>query len=68
MKSKKASFVIKILLKNNFVLVRSKGSHSIFKNGGITLIVPYHGLNREIPIGTLMAIIKQSGLDKDLFI
>lgn len=68
MKSKKAPFVIKILGKNGFVLSRSKGSHSIYKKGDITLIVPYHGLNREIPIGTLLAIIKQSGLDKDLFL
>ena len=68
MKSKKASFVIKVLVKNNFIFVRSKGSHSIYKNEKVTIIIPYHGLNREIPIGTLLAIIKQSGLDKDLFL
>ncbi len=68
MKSKKAAFVIKILLKHGFVLVRSKGSHSVYKKDLVTVIVPYHGLNREIPVGTLLAIIKQSGLDKKLFL
>lgn len=68
MKSKKASFVIKVLVKNGFLLIRSKGSHVIYKNKSTMVIVPYHGLNREIPIGTLLAIIKQSRLDKDLFV
>jgi predicted RNA binding protein YcfA (HicA-like mRNA interferase family) len=68
MKSRKAAFVVKILLKNGFVLARSKGSHAIYKNNQTTVIVPYRGLNREIPIGTLLAIIKQLGLEKDLFL
>lgn len=68
MKSKKASFVTKVLLGNGFVLIRSKGSHVIYKKGVSMVIVPYHGMNREIPIGTLLAIIKQSGLSKDLFL
>jgi mRNA interferase HicA len=68
MKPKKASFVIKVLVKNGFVLSRTKGSHSIYKKDGVLVIVPYHGLNREIPVGTFLGIIKQSGLDKDLFL
>lgn len=67
MKPKKASFVIKILMQNGFVLSRTSGSHSIYKNGVVTVIVPYHGRNNEIPIGTLLSIIRQSEIDKSLF-
>ena len=34
---------------------------------GVIVIVPYHGNSKEIPIGTMLNIIKQSCLDKDLF-
>ena len=67
MKAKKSSFVIKILKQNGFVLVRTKGSHVIYKKDNCMVIIPYHGSNKEIPIGTLLSIIKQSGIDKKNF-
>ncbi|MCY4101404.1 MAG: type II toxin-antitoxin system HicA family toxin [Rhodobacteraceae bacterium] len=61
--------VVKILENNGFELTRTKGSHHIFRSGGkgptIMVSVPYN--KNEIPKGTLSAIIRQSGLDKNLF-
>lgn len=67
MKSKKAKLIIDILLENNFTFLKQRGSHITYKKDNITVIVPYHGSNKEIPVGTVLSIIKQSGLDKDLF-
>jgi predicted RNA binding protein YcfA (HicA-like mRNA interferase family) len=69
MKSIKANKLLKILEQNNFSIVRQSGSHIIMKNkDGIIVPVPVHGRNKEIPIGTLINIVKQSALDKNLFI
>jgi predicted RNA binding protein YcfA (HicA-like mRNA interferase family) len=68
MKSLKAEKVLKILEMNGFLISRQRGSHIILKNNsGITVPVPVHGKNKEVPIGTLINIVKQSGLDKKLF-
>jgi predicted RNA binding protein YcfA (HicA-like mRNA interferase family) len=57
-----------ILAEHGFQEVRQKGSHVIMQlthvDGSVTIPVPDH---REIRIGTLMSIVRQSGLDKDLF-
>ena len=56
--------VIKILKENGFKLDRTTGSHYIFYNP-ITkkrATVAYH--TRDIPKGTLMAILKQAGLSE----
>ena len=65
----KAAKLIKILKQNGFVLSRQKGSHTIWKNqeSGIIVPVPLHGKSRPIPIGTLIAIIKQSKIPKEKF-
>ncbi|MCX6378112.1 MAG: type II toxin-antitoxin system HicA family toxin [Armatimonadetes bacterium] len=64
-----ANEVLSILTANGFVRVSQKGSHvkmrSELPESRITVIVPVHG--RELPIGTLTAIIKQSGLLRELF-
>jgi len=54
------------LEKNGFIFKRSKGSHQIFYNAitHITLIVPVHG-NKYVKKGTLLAILKQAGIDKN---
>ena len=53
--------VIKVLVKNNFNLVRKKGSHHIFKNNeGVITVVPTS--KKELTIGTLRAIEKQTGI------
>lgn len=58
-----------ILKENGFVLVRQRGSHMVmqhqFPGGTTTVPVPDHP---EIRAGTLQSIIRQSGLDKKLFL
>jgi predicted RNA binding protein YcfA (HicA-like mRNA interferase family) len=56
--------LIRILLQKGFLLDRSKGSHQIFFNSENhkRVIVPMH--TKDLPTGTLMAIIKQAGIDK----
>ena len=58
---------IKKLESRGFTLQRTTGSHMIFKNtsSGTRANVPFH--LREIPKGTLMSIIRESGLNKDDF-
>lgn len=58
----------KIMSKHGFVEVRRKGSHIIMqkKEGDTTITVPVpdHG---ELKMGTLLGIIRQSGLPRSLF-
>lgn len=58
-------YLIKFLETHGFILKCSKGSHHIFFNStsNITVIVPSHG-NKDIKKGTLLAILKQAGIDK----
>ncbi|MFN5431730.1 MAG: type II toxin-antitoxin system HicA family toxin [Cyclobacteriaceae bacterium] len=60
--------VCRILASNGFLQVRQKGSHIIMQlktmNSTITVPVPDH---KEIRIGTLQSIIRQTGLPKQLF-
>jgi len=69
MKPINAAKLIKILKENSFVLSRQKGSHMIWKDpkSGVIVPVPLHGKSKHIPIGTLMAIIKQSKIPKEKF-
>lgn len=57
--------LIRLLSKHGFELVRTKGSHQIFKNRstGKMTVVPTH--KRDLPKGTMLAILKQAGIDKD---
>ncbi|MEO8584831.1 MAG: type II toxin-antitoxin system HicA family toxin [Acidobacteriota bacterium] len=54
--------------RRGFSLVRQRGSHAIMQargaSGSITVPVPLHP---ELRTGTLMAIIRQSGLPRTLF-
>ena len=58
--------VIKILEKNGFVLDRVKGSHHIFHHPETNkrVVVPFH--KKDLPKGTLLEILKQAGISKDL--
>lgn len=60
--------VCAILRAHGFEQVRQRGSHIIMQKqipGSTTTVpVPDH---KEIRIGTLMSIIRQSGLDRSLF-
>jgi len=60
--------VCAILARNGFTEVRRRGSHIVMQRrleqGTITVPVPDH---RELRIGTLQSIIRQSGLSRGLF-
>jgi predicted RNA binding protein YcfA (HicA-like mRNA interferase family) len=53
--------LLRLLKENGWVLDRIKGSHHIMIKGNKTLSVPVHG-NRDLPKGTLNAILKEAGL------
>jgi len=59
----KFSKLVRLLSRNGFVLIREKGSVRYYsKKGSNNVIrVDYHG-SREVPTGTLMAILKAAGL------
>lgn len=63
-----AKQVCQILSDNGFLKVRQRGSHIIMQkqteDSTITIPVPNY---KEIPLGTLSSIIRQSGLIKSLF-
>lgn len=60
--------VCRILSKHGFLQIRQKGSHAIMQkaieNSTITVPVPLHS---EVRIGTLMSIIRQSGVSRSEF-
>ena len=60
--------VCKILADAGFVAIRQRGGHVVMQRrnveGTTTVPVPDH---REIRIGTLQSIIRQSGLPRALF-
>ena len=61
--------VCEILRAHGFVQVRQRGSHVVMQghleDTTITVPVPNH---REIRVGTLLSIIRQSRLPKELFL
>lgn len=66
MKSYKPKEIIQILERNGFALSRTRGSHHMFRHpDGRKTVVPLH--NKDLPKGTLMTIIKQSGISRDEF-
>lgn len=61
--------VCEILLDNGFSFIRhGKGDHDIYQKqiGNTTITVPVP-LHREIAVGTLSSMIRQSGLSRGLF-
>ena len=60
--------VISILAKHGFLEVRRHGSHVVMQRrtpaGTITVPVPWHA---ELKLGTLAAIVRQSGLPRERF-
>lgn len=58
--------IVKILLANGFEFVSQRGSHQKYRNvSGDTAIVPAG--RKQIPRGTTQSIIRQSGLNRNLF-
>ena len=60
--------VCRILQENGFSLVRQRGSHAVMQQatGDSTVTVPVP-LHDELKRGTLLAIIRQSGLPRIIF-
>jgi predicted RNA binding protein YcfA (HicA-like mRNA interferase family) len=60
--------VIRILEKKGFGLVRTKGSHSIYRNEQTRrqVTVPLHA--HDLPSGTLQEILKQAGISREDFL
>lgn len=60
--------VCALLADNEFVAVRQRGSHIIMQRrvGTTTITVPVPN-HRELAIGTLLSIIRQSQLSRSLF-
>ncbi len=63
MKSYSPKEVIEILIKNGWYEKRSRGSHFQFCNKLNKNIVTISVSNKDIPIGTLKNISKQSGIN-----
>jgi predicted RNA binding protein YcfA (HicA-like mRNA interferase family) len=60
----KVKAVIQLIENDGWYFTRQKGSHMVFKHPfkqGI-VVVPNHGLNHDVPIGTLNSILKQAEL------
>jgi predicted RNA binding protein YcfA (HicA-like mRNA interferase family) len=57
--------IVRILKEKGFILDRSRGSHQVWLHLALhkRVIVPIH--NKDIPTGTLYAILKQAGIDKE---
>jgi predicted RNA binding protein YcfA (HicA-like mRNA interferase family) len=60
--------VCALLEEHGFRQVRQKGSHAVLQKwlGDTTITVPVP-LHKEIRIGTLQSIIRQSGLNRAIF-
>lgn len=58
--------IIRILERQGFVFVSQRASHAKYPKDNYTVIVP--GPKKEIPLGTLRSIIRQSGLGEDSFL
>jgi predicted RNA binding protein YcfA (HicA-like mRNA interferase family) len=57
---------IGILTSNGFAFISKRGSHAKYRDSERhTVIIPHP--RKDIPIGTLRSMIRQSGLPKELF-
>ena len=63
-----SNHIIKVLGKYGFVFISRKGSHiKLRKEGNPTLTVIVPAERKQIPLGTFNSIVRQSGLDKNIF-
>ena len=61
-----SEYIISILVKNGFIFKSSKGSHYKYFKDSRVVIIPHP--KKEIPMGTFLSIVRQSGLKKEDFI
>ena len=52
--------LLKLLKKNGWRLIQINGSHHVLQKGEQTITVPIHG--KDVPIGLLSRILKETGL------
>lgn len=66
MKSISGKKLCKVVEKFGWTLARVKGSHHIYTKENIAkiVVIPVHG-NRDLPIGTLRGILKDTELTED---
>lgn len=63
----KVGELLRLLKRNGWELVRTRGSHRQFKNPGRPGTVTVAGKpSLEIPAGTLRSILKQAGLKREV--
>lgn len=67
MPSLKAREILRILFSHGFMKIRTSGSHIRLVKGDRYVTVPFHA-NKALPLGTLISIIRQSGIPKDKFL
>lgn len=60
-----SSHIIEVILNYGFIFISQKGSHCKFKKDSKIVIVPHP--KKEIPMGTFLSIVRQSGLCKSDF-
>ncbi|HEY7462206.1 MAG TPA: type II toxin-antitoxin system HicA family toxin [Gemmatimonadota bacterium] len=60
--------MIRALERAGFEIIHIRGSHHYLRRGsGGLVVVPLHG-NRDLPAGTLKAILRQAGLTAETLI
>ena len=60
--------VCRILEQRGFQMIRQRGSHAVMqKRDGISTVTVPVPMHREVRIGTLSSIIRQSGVPKSAF-
>ena len=57
--------IISVLEKSGFIFKSQKGSHCKYVKDSYVVIIPHP--KKEIPAGTFMSIIRQSGLKREDF-
>jgi len=60
----KLSEIIRLIEDDGWYFVRQKGSHKVYKHETKTgiVVVPDHGRNKDVLLGTENSILKQAGL------
>ena len=57
--------IIKALERLGFVQMRQRGSHVVMRKGSLGCVVPLH---REVKTGTLAGLVRQAGLEAEVFL
>lgn len=63
----KGKEILRRLEQKGFYIARQKGSHFILRKDSKVCVVPVHG-SKDVPVPTLVNIIKQSDLTEDEFL